>query len=105
MKGYALGRPSKYSPEFKREAIALAMSSGKSINQTARELGMSHETLRNWVKQHRIDHGHGEPGEPGELTSAEREELRRLRRQVADLHAERDILRRAAAYFAREMGR
>jgi transposase len=97
-----LGRPSKYSPEFKRDAIALALTSGKSINQTARELGMSHETLRNWVKQHRIDHGHGEPGE---LTSAEREELRRLRREVADLHAERDILRRAAAYFAREMGR
>jgi transposase len=41
-----LGRPSKYSPEFKRDAIALAMSSGKSINQTARELGMRHETLR-----------------------------------------------------------
>jgi transposase len=97
-----LGRPSKYSPEFKRDAVALALSSGKSINQTARELGMSHETLRTWVKQHRIDQGHGEPGE---LTSAEREELRRLRRQVADLHAERDILRRAAAYFAREMGR
>jgi transposase len=97
-----LGRPSKYSPEFKRDAIALALSSGKSINQTARELGMSHETLRNWVKQARIDQGQGAPGE---LTSAEREELRQLRREVADLHAERDILRRAAAYFAREMGR
>lgn len=97
-----LGRPSKYSPEFKRDAIALAVSSGKSINQTARELGMSHETLRNWVKQHRIDQGQGGAGE---LTSSERDELRRLRRQVADLHAERDILRRAAAYFAREMGR
>jgi transposase len=97
-----LGRPSKYSPEFKRDAVALALSSGKSINQTARELGMSHETLRNWVKQARIDQGQGAPGE---LTSAEREELRRLRREVADLHAERDILRRAAAWFAREMGR
>jgi transposase len=97
-----LGRPSKYSPEFKRDAVALALSSGKSINQTARELGMSHETLRNWVKQARIDQGQGAPGE---LTSAEREELRQLRREVADLHAERDILRRAAAWFAREMGR
>jgi transposase len=96
-----LGRRSKFSPEFKRDAITLAMTSGKSINQTARELGISHETLRNWVKQARVDQGHGAPGE---LTTAERDELRRLRREVADLHAERDILRRAAAYFAREMG-
>jgi transposase len=97
-----LGRPSKYSPEFKRKAVALVQTTGRPVNQVARELGMSHETLRNWVKQHRIDQGQGGTGE---LTTAERDELRRLRREVADLHAERDILRRAAAYFAREMGR
>jgi transposase len=97
-----VGRPSKYSPEFKRDAVALVHATGKPINQVARELGLSHETLRNWVKQDRIDRG---DGRPGELTSDQLEELRRLRRRVADLEAEREILRRAAAYFAKEMGR
>ncbi len=97
-----MGRPSKYSPEFKRDAVALVRTTGRPINQVARELGLSHETLRNWVKQDRVDRGHGQPGE---LTSSEREELRTLRRRVADLEAEREILRRAAAYFAKEMGR
>jgi len=97
-----VGRPSKYSPEFKRDAVALVRTTGRPINQVARELGLSHETLRNWVKQDRVDRGHGQPGE---LTSSEREELRTLRRRVADLEAEREILRRAAAYFAKEMGR
>ena len=97
-----MGRPSKYSPEFKRDAIALVHATGKPINQVARELGLSHETLRSWVKQDRIDRG---GGRPGELTSDQLEELHRLRRRVADLEAEREILRRAAAYFAKEMGR
>jgi transposase len=68
----------------------------------AGELGLSHETLRNWVKQDRIDHGQGEPGE---LTTSQLEELRQLRRRVVELEAEREILRRAAAWFAKEMGR
>ncbi len=97
-----MGRPSKYSPEFKRDAVTLARTTGRPINQVARELGLSHETLRNWVKQDRIDRGQGVAGE---LTSSEREELRTLRRRVADLEVEREILRRAAAYFAKEMGR
>jgi transposase len=97
-----VGRPSKYSPEFKRDAVALVRSTGRPINQVARELGLSHETLRNWVKRDRIDRGQGDPEE---LSSTEREELGRLRRRVADLEAEREILRRAAAYFAKEMGR
>jgi transposase len=97
-----VGRPSKYSPEFKRDAVALVRTTGRPTNQVARELGLSHETLRSWVKQDRVDHGQGAPGE---LTSSEREELRSLRRQVKELEAEREILRRAAAYFAKEMGR
>jgi transposase len=97
-----VGRPSKYSPEFKRDAVTLVRTTGRPINQVARELGLSHETLRSWVKQDRVDRGHGQPGE---LTSSEREELRSLRRQVRELEAEREILRRAAAYFAKEMGR
>jgi transposase len=97
-----VGRPSKYSPEFKRDAVALVRSTGRPINQVARELGLSHETLRSWVKRDRIDRGQGDPGE---LSSSEREELGRLRRRVVELEAEREILRRAAAYFAKEMGR
>ena len=97
-----MGRPSKYSPEFRRDAVALVRSTGRPINQVARELGLSHETLRNWVKRDRIDRGQGEPGE---LTISQLEELRQLRRRVVELEAEREILRRAAAYFAKEMGR
>jgi transposase len=97
-----VGRPSKYSPEFKRDAVALVHSTGRPINQVARELGLSHETLRSWVKRDRIDQGQGEPGE---LTTSQLEELRQLRRHVVELEAEREILRRAAAYFAKEMGR
>jgi transposase len=97
-----VGRPSKYSPEFKRDAVALVRSSGRPVNQVARELGLSHETLRSWVKRDRIDRGQGAPGE---LTSDQLEELRFLRRQVKELEAEREILRKAAAYFAKEMGR
>lgn len=97
-----MGRPSKYGPEFKRDAVALVQTTGRPVNQVARELGISHETLRNWVKQDRIDRGQGQPGE---LTTSEREELRSLRRRVAELEVEKEILRKAAAYFAKEMGR
>lgn len=97
-----MGRPSKYSPEFRRDAVALVHSTGRPVNQVARELGLSHETLRNWVKRDQIDRGQGAPGE---LTTSQLEELRQLRRRVVELEAEREILRRAAAYFAKEMGR
>lgn len=97
-----MGRLSKYSPEFKRDAVALVRTTGRPINQVARELGLSHETLRSWAKQDRIDQGQGAPGE---LTSDQLDELRSLRRQVKELEAEREILRKAAAYFAKEMGR
>jgi transposase len=93
---------SKFSPEFKRDAVALYRSSGKSVNKVAADLGISHETLRNWVRQDRIDRGQGVPGE---LTTDQLTELRRLRREVAQLRTEREILRKAAAYFAQEMGR
>lgn len=95
-------RRSKYSLEFKQDAVALVRANQRPVREVARELGISSETLRNWVKQDRIDHGQGRPGE---LTSGDLEELRRLRRRVAELESEREILRRASAYFAREMGR
>jgi transposase len=90
-----------YPPEFRRDAVALVRT-GKPVRAAARELGISSETLRNWVKQDRIDSGQGAPGE---LTTAERDELRRLRRENTELRLEREILKKAAAFFAKETTR
>ena len=86
-----------YPPEFRREAVELARTSGRPLSELARGLGVSHETLRGWVKQAEIDAGRREG-----LTSEEREELRRLRHENRVLKQERDLLKKAAAYFARE---
>ena len=86
-----------YPPEFRREAIELYRLSGKSIKQVAADLGISDMSLRNWLKQGEVD-----AGKRDGLTSAEREELRVLRREVRTLRMEREILKKAAAFFARE---
>ena len=94
-----MGRRSPYPPEFRRDAVELVHTSAKPLRQIARELGISSESLRAWVKQDRVDRGHGAPGE---LTSAEQAELRQLRRENAELRMEREILEKAAAFFAKE---
>jgi transposase len=86
-----------YAPEFRAEAARLAQTSGQPLRATAEHLGVSVEALRAWVKQAAVD-----AGERERLTTEEREELRRLRREVHVLRMERDLLKRATAYFARE---
>ncbi len=89
-----------YPPEFRVEAIRLARSSGQSYAEIARELGMTTETLRQWLKPADLDEGKRSDG----LTSEEQEELRRLRRENRILREAREILVKAAAFFAKETG-
>ena len=100
-------RPSKYPEEFRRDAVSLVLSSPhRTLRDIADQLGVSHETLRLWVKAAKApESSAGSGGPASELTVDERAELRELRRRVADLEMEKDILRKAAAYFAKEMGR
>ncbi len=90
---------SPYPSEFKAEAVRLARGSDTSIPALAADLGVSSEALRHWLRQADADAGRGLPGD---LSTDEREELRRLRREVKVLQQERAILRKAAAYFAKE---
>jgi transposase len=86
-----------YSAEFRQEAVRLLRSGGRSPRQLAAELGTSDQTLRNWLRQAQIDEG-----ERDGLSSEERAELVRLRRENRVLQQEKEILKRAAAFFARE---
>lgn len=87
-------------PEFRAEAIRLIRTSGKSLVQLGRALQVTTETLRDWSKQAEIDDGLRHDG----LTTAETEEVRRLRREVKTRREEREILVKAAAFFAKETG-
>ncbi len=95
-----MGRPSKYPDEFRREAVELVRSSGRSMADVARSLGISDATLGNWVAADR--EARARAADPRALDDSEREELKRLRQENADLKMDREILRKAVAYFARE---
>jgi transposase len=95
-------RPRRFfPPEYKAEVVELIRSAGKTAGQVARELDLTETAVRQWVKQADLDAGRRTDG----LTTAERDELRQLRREVRDLREEREILRKAAVFFARETDR
>jgi transposase len=89
--------PKPYPKEFREGALALVRD-GRPAAQVARELGIADSCIRNWIKRDQLDRRERDDG----VTSAEREELRELRRRVRRLEQEKDILRKAAAFFARE---
>jgi transposase len=98
-----VGRPAKYPPEFRREAVQLVKSSGRPVAEVARSLEIAEGTLWNWVK---LDREEGERlADPNALSESEREELKRLRKKTAQQEIDLEILRKAAAYFARETSR
>ena len=89
----------KFTPEYKAEVVKLIKASGKSIGQVARELGLTETAVRAWVAHAEID----EKRDPhGPLTTEERAEVVRLRRELRTVTMERDFLKKAAAFFARK---
>lgn len=90
-------RPRAYPADFRQKIIELARS-GRGADELADEFKLARQTVRNWVKQADLDAGRRKDG----LTSAEQEEVVRLRKRVRQLETERDILSKAAAWFARE---
>ena len=94
--------PTEQVPRGVRQRAAqLVLDSRRSVREVAGELGVNHETLRNWVAAERRQRADG----PAALSADERMELARLRRKVAELELEREILKKAAVFFARETGR
>ncbi len=89
----------RFSKEFKLEAVKLVKEGGIGAGQAAKDLGVCEASLRRWVKQHEIDRGQGPAGA---LATAERTELARLRREVRQLKMEREVLKKATAFFAKE---
>jgi transposase-like protein len=87
----------KFSDEFKRDAVEIVRSSDKPIAEVARELGIYDSTLGNWIKQDEINHGEREG-----LTSDERARLSELERENARLRMERELLKRAVAFWVKE---
>jgi len=95
-----VGRPAKYPEEFRRDAVELVRTSGRSIIDVATSLGITDSTLHNWLKSDR--EARERANDPDALTESERAELARLRKENIELRTDKEILRKAAAYFARE---
>jgi transposase-like protein len=89
----------RFTPEFKAEAVRLVLDEKMARAEVARDLGISESSIGRWVQQAEVDRGQGADGE---LTSDDKDELRRLRQENRRLKMERDILKKAAAFFAKE---
>ena len=89
----------KFTPEFRAEAVRLCRVGDRSFGQVAKDLDLSESSLRAWASQVDVDAG---KGPPEALTTAERDELAKLRKQVKRLEMEREILKKAATFFAKE---
>ncbi len=87
-----------YTREFKDEVVKLVLDGGQSAAEVARKHGLQPSSVYSWVSQARVDRGNGPPGA---LTTAEKEDYRRLQRENRELRRERDFLEKAAAYFAK----
>src|SRR5271157_5005595 len=93
-------RKGRYPKEFRRDAAALVIDQHRTVADVARELGVVEQTLGNWVRQERVDRGEREG-----LSTEEREEMAKLRREVKRLTMERDLLKRSVAFWVKELGR
>jgi transposase len=87
-----------FTEEFKAGAVRLVLEEGKTVGAAARDLDLTESSLRNWVEHARADRTKGKTG----LTTAEREELARLRKELRIVQEEREILKKAAAFFAKQ---
>lgn len=92
----------RFTAQQKAEAVELCLQEGLSCNAVAERLGLPSSSLARWVRQARIDLGQAGPRDQGLLTSEERAELSRLRKEVRELRREKDFFRLAAAHFAKE---
>ena len=88
-----------FSKEFKGDAVKLVKTGGKTVAQVVSDLDLVETSLRKWMKQAEVDAG---KGPPDALTTVEKAELAQLRREVRTLRMERDLLKKAAAFFAKE---
>jgi transposase len=87
-----------FTEEYKTGAVRLVLDEGRTVAAAARDLGLTESSLRNWVERVRADRTKGKTG----LTTAEREELARLRKEVRELRLERDLLKKVSALFAKD---
>src|SRR3954465_9370576 len=90
-----------FTEQFKADAVRLVKASDRGGGQVAKELDLTETALREWVKRDAVDTG---KGPPDALTTVERDELRELRKRVKRLEMEREILKKATAFFAKENG-
>ena len=88
-----------FTPEYKSEVVELFRKSGKTAGEVSRDLGLTETSVRAWIRQAEIDEG---KGPTGALTTAEREEFTAMKRELKTLRLERDILKKATAFFAKE---